>query len=203
MNKTTTKAKRKEFVEALNKHVKNGDTIIIYQDETNFNMYLPRGEGWAPVGERATVALPPSQGANRHVQGGVSPEAGIVLMRTHDGSIRKVENARFVADLFVAAQGTDEYHELKSSNMVVVVTDNAPVHSQVEALVRDMLAANGIVNGYKLVLLRLAPYSPMLNPIERRWNVLTTRMKCFVAERKEKLLVRGNTTHLLLTAWPS
>ncbi|OWZ10574.1 LOW QUALITY PROTEIN: Transposase [Phytophthora megakarya] len=187
MNNITNKAKRKEFVEALNKHVKNGD-MIIYQDETNFNMYLSRGEGWARVGERAAVALPPSQGTNSRVQGGVSPEAGIVLMRTHEGSIRKEENAKFVADLFVAAQGTDEYHELDSSNKVVVVTDNAPAHSQVEALVRDMLVADGIVNGSKLVLLRLAPYSPMLNRIEGCWNVLKTRMKRFVAERKEELL---------------
>ncbi|OWZ10809.1 Transposase [Phytophthora megakarya] len=94
-------------------------------------MHLFRGEGWSCVGERATVALPPSQGANLHVQGGVSPEAGIELMRTH---------------------GTDENHELNSSNKGVVVTDNAPAHSQVEALVRHMLVADDIVNGPKLVL---------------------------------------------------
>ncbi|OWZ06723.1 hypothetical protein PHMEG_00020987 [Phytophthora megakarya] len=126
-----------------------------------------------------------------HVQGGLSPKNGIVLMRTHDGSIRKEENARFVADLFVAARGTDEYHEQNSSNKVVVVADNASAHSQVEAFVCNMDVADGMFNVSKLVLLRLAPYNPMLNPIKGCWTVLKTRLKRFVAERKEELLVRG------------
>ncbi|OWY94361.1 Transposase [Phytophthora megakarya] len=193
MNNTTNKDKRKKFVEALNKHIKNGD-MIIYHDETNFNMYLSRGEGWSRVGERATVALPPSQGANLHVQGGVSFETGIILMQTHDGSIRKEENARFVAGLIVAAQSTVEYRELEPSNNVVVVTDNAPAHSQVESLVIKLLVTDGILNGSRLVLLRLAPYTPMLNPIEGCWNVLKTYIKRYVAERKEDLLVRGKTS---------
>ncbi|KAG2775504.1 hypothetical protein Pcac1_g14105 [Phytophthora cactorum] len=54
-----------------------------------------------------------------------------------------------------------------------------------------MLAADGIVNANKLVVLRLAPYSPMLNPIEGYWNVLKAKMRRFMAERKEEFLVRG------------
>ncbi|OWY91346.1 hypothetical protein PHMEG_00040109 [Phytophthora megakarya] len=42
-----------------------------------------------------------------------------------------------------------------------------------------------------LVVLRLAPYSPMLNPIEGCWNVLKAKMRRFIAERKEEFLVRG------------
>ncbi|KAG2775503.1 hypothetical protein Pcac1_g14106 [Phytophthora cactorum] len=68
--------------------------------------------GYSRVGERATVALTPSQGSNLHVLGGVSSGTGTMLMRTHAGSVKKQEHARFVADLFTAALGTEEYCEL-------------------------------------------------------------------------------------------
>ncbi|OWZ05982.1 Transposase [Phytophthora megakarya] len=190
MNKTENKNKRKEFVEELEKHASRGD-MIVFQDETNFNMYLSRNEGYSRVGERATIALTSSQGSNLHVQGGVSSGTDIVLMRTHSGSETKQENARFVADLFTAALGTDEYCELAPSNKIVIVTDNAPAHSQVETLEREMLVEDGILNRNMLVVLRLAPYSPMLNPIEGCWNVLKAKMRLFIAERKEEFLVRG------------
>ncbi|OWY92060.1 Transposase [Phytophthora megakarya] len=74
MNNTINKDKRKEFVKWLDRHIATGD-MIVYQDETNFNLYLSRTE----------------------------------VIATHEGSITKDENARFIADLFVAAQLTDEY----------------------------------------------------------------------------------------------
>ncbi|KAE9168314.1 hypothetical protein PF004_g28542 [Phytophthora fragariae] len=165
MNNSINKQKRKEFVEKLDGHISRGD-MIVYQDETNFNLYLSRSEGWSRIGERAVVQLPPSQGKNLHIQGGVSAFTGLALLRTHEGSIAKLENAQFIADLFVAAQRTLEYQELAPSNKVVIVTDNAPAHSQVEDLARQFLTEDGIMNGNRLVLLRLGPYSPMLNPIE-------------------------------------
>lgn len=191
MNNTTNKSKRKTFVEKLNAHVSRGD-MIIYHDETNFNMYLSRTEGYAPIGQRATVSLPSSQGSNIHVQGGVSAGTGIVLLQTHEGSIKKEENARFVADLFIAALATDECRELEPNNKIVIVTDNAPAHSGVEDLAREMLAEDGIMNAAKLVVLRLAPYSPMLNPIEGCWSVLKARIRHFIAVRKDEFLVRGD-----------
>ncbi|GMF36567.1 unnamed protein product [Phytophthora fragariaefolia] len=71
MNNTVNKDKRKEFVEKLEKHMSRGD-MVVFQEETDFNMYLSRNEGYLRVGERATVALTSSQGAYLHVQGGVS-----------------------------------------------------------------------------------------------------------------------------------
>ncbi|GMF19550.1 unnamed protein product [Phytophthora fragariaefolia] len=88
VNNTVNKDKRKEFVEKLEKHMSRGD-MVVFQDETNFNMYLLRNEGYSRVGERATVAPTPSQGANLHVQGGVFSGTGIVLMRPHAGSMTK------------------------------------------------------------------------------------------------------------------
>ncbi|OWY90364.1 Transposase, partial [Phytophthora megakarya] len=111
INNKTNKNKRKEFVEKVDEHVAKGD-MIIYQDETNFTLW----------------------GKNLHIQGGVSTLTGIVLLRTHEGSITEEENTRFIADLFVAAQRTEEYQDLPATNKMVSVTDNAPAHSCVETL---------------------------------------------------------------------
>ncbi|KAG2765855.1 hypothetical protein PC116_g16808 [Phytophthora cactorum] len=61
MNKAENKNKWKEFVNKLEEHASRRD-MIVFHDETNFNMYLSRNEGYSRVGERATVALTPSQG---------------------------------------------------------------------------------------------------------------------------------------------
>ncbi|GMF45531.1 unnamed protein product [Phytophthora fragariaefolia] len=131
MNNMVYKDKRNKFVEKLEKHMSRGD-MVYFQDETNFNMYLSRNEGYSRVGERASVALIPSHGAKLHVQAGISSDTGIVLMRPHAGSVMKQENARFVADLFTAALKTEEYSEVEFTNKVVIVTDNAPAHSEME-----------------------------------------------------------------------
>ncbi|KAE9051618.1 hypothetical protein PR001_g1287 [Phytophthora rubi] len=147
-------------------------------------------EGWSRIGERAVVRLSPSKRSNLHVHGGVSGRSVLILLQTHDGSVKKQENARFMADLFVAALRSEEYEELQSAN-VVVVTDNGPAHSEMERLAREHLAADGIVNLHKFVVLRLGPYSPMLNAIEGCCNSLKAKMRRFMVESKQEVLVRG------------
>ncbi|GMF39716.1 unnamed protein product [Phytophthora fragariaefolia] len=189
MNSNVNKEKRKSFVIELNKHIKNGH-MVVFQGETNFNLYLSRDEGWPRIGERTVVQLPPSRGSNLHVQGGVSSGSGLVLLQPHEGSVNEQENACFMEDLFVAALRSEEYEELQPAK-VVVVTDNTLACSEVEKLAREYLAADGIVNLNKLVVLRLGPYSPMQNPIEECWNSLMAKMRRFMAERKQEVLVRG------------
>ncbi|KAG6622355.1 Transposase [Phytophthora cinnamomi] len=163
-NNDVNKTKRKEFAIALNKHVFAGD-MIVYHDETNFNIYLARNQGWVRTGKRAVVTLPPPKGKNLYVQCGVSPGNGLVLLRTHEGSIRMEENTRFVADLFVTALNSDEY--------------------------KEWLVTDGIVNSNKLVILRLAPYSPMCNAIEGCCNALKASMKQHLAVKRHELFLRG------------
>ncbi|KAE9205089.1 hypothetical protein PF004_g17659 [Phytophthora fragariae] len=167
MNNDVNKTKRKEFAIALNKHV------------------------WALAGERAVITLPPSKGKNLHVQCGVSPGNGLVLLRTHEKSILMEENARFVANLFVAALNSDEYKGCCVGKEIVVVTDNAPTHSQAETLAREQLVADGIVNSNKLVIVRLAPYSPMCNAIEGCFNALKASTKQHLAVKRRELVLRG------------
>ncbi|GMF42861.1 unnamed protein product [Phytophthora fragariaefolia] len=189
MNSSVNKEKRNAFVVELNKHIKKSN-VVVFQDETNFNLYLSTNEGWSRIGERAVGQLPPSKGSNLHVQGGVSSGSGLILLQTHEGSVKKQENARFTADLFVAALRSKGYEEPQPAK-VVIVTDNAPAHSEVERLAREYLAADGIMILNKFVVLRLDPYSLMLNPIEGYWNSLKAKMRRFMAERKQEFLVRG------------
>ncbi|OWY90889.1 hypothetical protein PHMEG_00040770 [Phytophthora megakarya] len=53
-----------------------------------------------------------------------------------------------------------------------------------------MLAEDGVMNVHRLEILRLGPYSPMLNQIEDCWNSLKARMKKSLADRKEEMMVR-------------
>ncbi|POM69362.1 Transposase [Phytophthora palmivora] len=82
---------------------------------------------------------------------------GLPLLKPHEGSIKKEENARFIADLFLAALRSDEYRELGSSKKVVIVTDNAPAQSGIDELAFKVLAEDGIVNLNRLAILRLGP----------------------------------------------
>lgn len=148
------------------------------------------------VGERSGVQLPALKSKNLHIQGGISSGSGVVLLRTYYGFIKMQDNARFIADLFVAAQRTREYRELEPHNKIVIVTDIARAHRDVEALARRVLLADGIVNAEKMVLLRLAPCSPMLNPMEGCWNTLKARLCPYMAEQRDAI---KTTIHLKTT----
>ena len=60
---------------------------------------------------------------------------------------------------------------------LVVVADNAPAHSQLYH----------VFEGTDAMLLRLGPYSPMLNPIESIWS----KVKAFVKAQMRVPLVEG------------
>ncbi|KAE8898908.1 hypothetical protein PF010_g12783 [Phytophthora fragariae] len=79
-NKLFNKTKRQIFARALKKHQQDGDCIV-YFDESNFNVYCKRGRGRAKKGTRATLVLPPSNGANLQVQCAVNSVMGVVLYK--------------------------------------------------------------------------------------------------------------------------
>ena len=64
---------------------------------------------------------------------------------------------------------------------VVLVFDKAPFHSNVES---DLLT--DILRDCKL--LRLSPYSPVLNPIEHVWSVIKSEVKKNLAKEMESIL---------------
>ena len=58
---------------------------------------------------------------------------------------------------------------------IVLVLDNAPVHCSVESVLSQPVCAGAQA-------LRLAPYSPMLNPIEHIWSTVKSRVKSYMRE---------------------
>ena len=64
-----------------------------------------------------------------------------------------------------------------------MVIDNAPDHCQMEVVLGEEEFEH-----HQLV--RLAPYSPMLNPIEMVWSVFKSFVKRKLAENREELLER-------------
>ncbi len=65
---------------------------------------------------------------------------------------------------------------------MILVIDNAPCHSQVE-----LVLAENEFKEHKI--LRLAPYSPMLNPIESVWAYIKAEVKISLAEKIDNILI--------------
>ncbi|OWY94252.1 hypothetical protein PHMEG_00036070 [Phytophthora megakarya] len=128
-NSDVNKAKRMGFAKELRQHMEAGD-FIVYYDETNFNVYCKRSQGRTKRGERATVVLPLSKGANLQVQCAVSTEMGLVHCRLERGSITMNVNAAFVDEIYDKVKSSTIFHEHFEGKKVVVVLDNAPAHNR-------------------------------------------------------------------------
>ncbi|GMF22586.1 unnamed protein product [Phytophthora fragariaefolia] len=131
------------------------------------------------------VVLPPSKGANLQVQCAVNSAVGVVLHRLERGSIRMEQNTQFIEDIYDMVKASRFYRENYAGKMVVVVLDNAPAHRQTEERVAP--------HEY-LEILRLAPYSPMCNPIEGCFSVLKAHIKDAIALDRTESGDRSNMT---------
>ena len=80
MNSSANKESRRQYVMTLNQHILNGKQVI-WLDETNFNLFCGRTNGWSRKGNRATQQVPSSSGPNVHVIGVMSCEAIIKISR--------------------------------------------------------------------------------------------------------------------------
>jgi hypothetical protein len=124
-------------------------------------LFCRRTTGRARIGSRAIQQLPEARGPNVHLIGAIST-AGVVTMERRRGS--------FTANLAHTWATSLLQHWQEMGNQLadlVIVCDNAPCHSRLEA----------VTNGTTATLLRLGPYSPMLNPIESIWSKITCYTK--------------------------
>ena len=160
MNSTVNKEKRAEYCSSLLSYIGAGK-YVIYIDETNFNLFLRRNEGRSRRGTRCSVKAPTSKGKNVHVIGAVS-QTGLVYWERRRGSYKKPDCQEWLRSVL---RRVDE-----PLTNVVIVCDNAPVHSELE-LVSLEEEFEGVT------VLRLAPYSAPLNPIEECWSVLKSHAK--------------------------
>ncbi|KAG3233271.1 hypothetical protein PI124_g21650 [Phytophthora idaei] len=112
-NNEMDKEKRKEFAEALIRHTDKGD-LVVYFDETNYNLYTKRTRGRAKKGKR-----------NR--------EAAAFERRQPADSVRSVVGVRGGCEgLYKVIKESDVYKDEYTDKTIVVVLDNAPAHCQTE-----------------------------------------------------------------------
>ncbi|KAE9184745.1 hypothetical protein PF005_g21556 [Phytophthora fragariae] len=186
-NNDVNKAKRYTFAAKIIRHQVNGD-YIVYYDESNFNLFCMRTQGRARVGQRAVVKTPPSKGKNlQKLQCAVSVEDGPVLHQLQRGSITMDVNAEFVKSIYATVKASDTYREYFAGKKVVIVLDNAPAHNQVELRLEEVIAEHG-----DLELLRLGPYSPMLDPIEGCFSVFKAKVKAYLSEHRQRMFSQGS-----------
>lgn len=160
MNTVENKAKRAEYVRRLNNFIQEGKQII-WIDQTNFNLFCRRSRGRARRGDRSVQQLPASKGPNVHLIGAITA-AGVVTMDRQRGSFTAETANNWIRQVMDIWQ--NQGNQLED---LVIVCDNAPCHSHLEEAINETNAT----------LLRLAPYSPMLNPIENIWSKIKSFVK--------------------------
>lgn len=179
-NSADTKTKRCEYVRKL-LDLQAENVPIIYLDETNFNLYISRTQGRSKKGSRCTSVAAGSRGANVHLIGCIG-NVGLIHYEIRRGSFKRPEAQEFVKQCLRNAQNT--YH-----GSVALVIDNAPCHSSIEEIFQEEEFSHHR-------LLRLSPYSPMLNPIEQSWSVIKAGVKSDLSAQMRTILAGEDRNNL-------
>ena len=146
---------------------------ILFMNETNFNIHISRSASRSVRGTRCTVAAAGSKGTNIHVIGCIST-LGLIQFEVKRGAFHRDDACEW---LRVCFRKTYEIYR----KPVVIILDNASCRSRIkEVLAEDEFRRNHA--------LRLAPYSPMLNPIENIWSVVKADVKSNLAEHLHEML---------------
>ena len=174
MNNETNKMKRRAYVEEVSADFGAGRNVV-FMDETNVNLFTRRNFGRARKGARCSVLAPTSKGANVHIIAAIN-QSGRVYWERRRGAFKKDDAQDWVRSMCARLGDLIE-------NTTLVI-DNAPCHSDLESI------CNGDLEGLKI--LRLAPYSAPLNPIEETWSTLKAHIKSTLAE-KMPLMLRTTT----------
>lgn len=186
MNSTENRDHRKQFVYRLLECYHEGK-IICWMDETNFNMFCTRTMGRSLKGRRASIPVLNSRGRNLHLIGSMT-EQGVVAVTTRRGSFSGEDCKMWVRTLLEQLQAQ---YDIRS---VVLVCDNAPCHSGLEEVLEEPMFGGA-------QLLRLTPYSPMLNPIENVWSSVKASVKTKLREQYQALVDGDPTQQLAQSEW--
>jgi transposase len=188
MNNEEKKTKRRQYVQSLLAIMQQEDSVVVYIDETNLNLFTRREYGRSAVGKRVVSRLPASKGPNIHIIGAIS-QNGLEYWEKRRGNYKKEEASNFVQRLIRTLVGNGTLLE-----NIVVVCDNAPCHSNIEALltIPEFNAAR---------ILRLGPYSPQLNPIEAVWSFTKDKFKSLHASRKKDMMAGVGQNDLTQTEY--
>ena len=172
MNNPENKARRAAYTRRLMELIGGGKTVI-YIDETNCNLFLRRKEGRSRRGTRCSVKSAAAQGPNVHIIGAMT-QTGLVHWQRKRGSYRKDDCVDWLREVLM--------HCPEDPRDLVVVCDNAPVHTALE----EAFEEEGVFAGAEL--LRLAPYSSPMNPIEIIWSAVKASLKRELAASLDQAL---------------
>ena len=152
--------KRGEFIEKL-VTFQSRNISILFMDESNLNIHISRSEGRSLRGTRCSTVVAGSKGANVHMIGCIGP-LGLLHFQSRRGSFKKEDAIEWAK--ICLRKAFSIYMQ-----PVVLVLDKAPCHSGLEVVLSEQEFSQHKV-------LRLAPYSPMLNPIEQVWSVMKAQI---------------------------
>ncbi|KAG2884865.1 hypothetical protein PC129_g23429 [Phytophthora cactorum] len=175
MNTMTNKQKRRAYLHQLQQYQAMGK-VILYMDETNFNLWSSRTRGRSLRGRRAVKKVFAGGGQNMHVIA-CNSENGLVHYETNFGSNRHANTNDFIRALLRRIRDSSE---LTLADVVLVI-DNAPCHCRAESVFEEEEFLDA-------TLLRLGPYSPMLNPIENVFSMFKASVKAFLREQRRAIL---------------
>ncbi|GMF40489.1 unnamed protein product [Phytophthora fragariaefolia] len=147
---------------------------LFYVDETNVNLWCSRRRGRNLKGKLAVDKKTASKGSNSHVITCIS-ENGLAYSEKRFGSFTSENCNEFMRRLLRHISFT-----IPLDN-IVILTDNAPCHANVEDVFEEEAFSDA-------KLLRLGPYSPMLNPIENCFSTFKSMVKRFLAHHRQTIL---------------
>lgn len=141
--------KRRIYQERIEAHKSLG-RLIVYSDESGFAHDMPRTHGYALKGKRCYGSCDWGAKGRTNVIGALLGQA-LLTVALLKGNVN--------TEVFIAWVEQDLIPKLPTES--VLVGDNAAFHK--DPRIRDLLEASGHFLEY------LPPYSPDLNPIEKKW----------------------------------
>ena len=138
------------FSKALSRVLMKGEEEVVYIDETTFNLWQQPSRCWLARGMALTLST--ARGKSLSLLTALSEQRGIIHYELFPGS----NNAETFGNFLIALK-------LKCRGPTVVVQDNLSVHKAASVLQAYTAAFRPMF---------LPPYSSVLNPIERVWNMI-------------------------------
>ena len=150
---------RKEYAQVISEIP---DEMLIFLDETGFNLHTCPSRGYSLFGTEARMIVPMNRGRNVSLMCAISI-SGVLTFELIIGPYNSQKFCDFIKDKLVPAITSNNL------NNVRVVMDNCRIHKTDS--VRNILDEHQVIGMY------LPPYSPQLNPIEETFSVVKNRFK--------------------------
>lgn len=164
-----------KFINRIKEYQEQGKEIV-YLDESGFAQSMPRTHGYSEKGSRCYGQH------DWHAKGRVNVIGAIVGMTF---LTLGMFNSSVNSDVFYAWLTQDLLPKIKSE--AVIVMDNASFHKRTDML--EAIKAHGCVTEF------LPPYSPDLNPIEKKWaqaKSIRRKLRCSTDDLFSKYMDYSN-----------